>query len=82
MNPETVRQLLMDDFADAEVHVQGADGVHFEALIVTPDFEGLSRIQRHRRVYQVLGAHIDSNALHALSMKLLTPAEYADRREA
>ena len=37
-------------------HVQVAgDGQHFEALIVSPEFEGLSRIRRHQRVYAALG---------------------------
>ena len=34
--------------------VQG-DGQHFYATIVSPEFEGLSRVHRHQRVYAALG---------------------------
>jgi acid stress-induced BolA-like protein IbaG/YrbA len=57
-------------------HVQVAgDGQHFEALIVSSEFEGLSRIGRHQRVYAALGDRMREE-IHALSMTTLTPAEW------
>ncbi|HKJ94063.1 MAG TPA: BolA/IbaG family iron-sulfur metabolism protein [Gammaproteobacteria bacterium] len=76
MNPETIKQLLEEGLNDARVEVVG-DGQHFQALIVTPDFEGEALIARHRRVNAVLREHIDSNMLHAISMRTLTPGEAA-----
>jgi acid stress-induced BolA-like protein IbaG/YrbA len=55
--------------------VQG-DGQHFYATIVSPEFEGLSRVHRHQRVYAALGERMRAE-IHALSMKTLTPAEWA-----
>ena len=55
------------------VSVSG-DGRHFEAVIVSPEFEGKSRVQRHQRVFQALGDRMREE-IHALSMKTLTPAE-------
>ena len=52
------------------------DGHHWEALIVSPAFEGKTRIQRHQLVYAALGERMREE-IHALSMKTLTPAEYA-----
>ena len=52
------------------------DGRHFFATIVSPEFEGLSRIRRHQRVYAALGDRMREQ-IHALSMKTLTPAEFA-----
>lgn len=75
MDPETIEQLLRQQLQEPEVQVTG-DGRHFQAVIVTPEFDGLSRIKRHRRVYDVLGEHIDSDSLHAISMKTLTPSEW------
>jgi len=55
------------------------DGRHFQALIVSAAFTGLSRVARQQRVNAVLNAHFDSGALHALSMQCLTPDEARER---
>jgi acid stress-induced BolA-like protein IbaG/YrbA len=52
------------------------DGRHFFATIVSAEFEGMSRIKRHQRVYQALGERMREQ-IHALSMKTLTPAEWS-----
>ena len=56
------------------------DGHHFEALIVSAEFSGLSRVARHQRINAALRARLESNELHALSMKTLTPDEWAAQR--
>jgi acid stress-induced BolA-like protein IbaG/YrbA len=58
-----------------ELRVAG-DGQHFEALIVSPAFRGRSRVQRHQLVYAALGERMREE-VHALSMKTLTPEEWA-----
>jgi BolA protein len=50
-------------------------GTHFKVLIVSAAFEGLSRVQRHQRVYIILEGELQGS-LHALALKTLTPAEY------
>ena len=75
MTPDTIRQLIEQGLPGARVHVQGDDGVHFEALVVCDAFQGKSQVARHRMVYAILGEHIDSGALHALGLKTKTPAE-------
>lgn len=57
------------------LEVEG-DGEHFFATIVSPSFEGLSRVRRHQAVYAALGDRMRAE-IHALSMKTLTPAEHA-----
>jgi len=52
------------------------DGQHFQALVVSNAFAGKSRIQRHQLVYAVLGERMREE-IHALSMKTLTPEEFA-----
>ncbi len=49
---------------------------HFSLLVVSAAFEGLARVARHRRVYQLLGAEL-AQGLHALTMTLMTPDELA-----
>ena len=53
------------------------DGRHWYATIVSPECEGKRAIQRHQRVYATLGAKMQSDEVHALSMKTFTPAEWA-----
>jgi stress-induced morphogen len=60
----------------AEVQVEDltGGGDHFRAEIVSPQFEGLSRIEQHQLVYGVFGDEV-GGAIHALSIKTSTPGE-------
>jgi len=52
----------------------GRDGHHFEAVIVSPEFRGKTRVQQHQVVYRALGDRMREE-IHALSMKTLTPED-------
>lgn len=52
---------------------------HYTVEVVAPSFAGLSRVERSRRVHEVLAAEFGTG-LHALSLRLLTPEEAAARR--
>jgi stress-induced morphogen len=58
----------------AQVNVEDltGGGDHFRAEIVSDRFEGLSRIEQHRLVYDVFGDEI-GGAIHALSIKTSSP---------
>ena len=43
-------------------------GDHFRATVVAPEFSGLTRLQQHRRVYDVFGAELGGE-IHALSLQ-------------
>ncbi|OWQ83383.1 BolA family transcriptional regulator [Roseateles aquatilis] len=73
--PEEVQNYIAQGLACSELQVEG-DGRHFFATIVSAEFDGLSRIKRHQRVYQALGDRMREQ-IHALSMKTLTPDEWA-----
>ena len=49
---------------------------HFDVRIVSAQFDGLSRVERQRRIYAALDAQF-KRGLHALSLKALTPTEAA-----
>ena len=70
-----VRDYIAAGLACDHLEVDG-DGRHFFATIVSAEFEGLSRVHRHQRVYAALGERMREQ-IHALSMKTLTPAEHA-----
>lgn len=76
MTAEELENLIRAGMACEHLRVAG-DGRHWEALIVSPEFEGKRLIQRHQRVYATLGARMQTDEVHALSMKTFTPAEWA-----
>ncbi len=49
---------------------------HYNVMIVSPVFQGLSRVARSRAVHEALAEEF-ATGLHALSLKLSTPAEVA-----
>lgn len=72
--PEDIRNHIARALPCDVLEVRG-DGHHFEALIVSPAFEGKTRVQRHQLVYAALGERMREE-VHALSMKTLAPSEY------
>ena len=52
---------------------------HFKLVVVTDDFKGRSRVDRHRRVYACLADELASG-VHALALHLLSAQEWADRQ--
>jgi len=77
VTPETIQQLLAQGLPTEHLTVTG-DGRHFEAVIVSVAFAGKSRVQRQQLVYQTLGAAMNDEMIHALSMKTHTPQEWAN----
>ena len=76
MNAEQLQQLISAGLPCDHLTVEG-DGRHWFATIVSPAFEGKRLIQRHQLVYGTLGQKMHTDEVHALSMKTLTPAEWA-----
>ncbi len=76
MDPKEVCRLIEDGLEAAEVDVRSDDGSHFAALVVSDQFEGLRPLQRHQLVYKTLGERV-GREIHALTIRALTPAEYA-----
>lgn len=74
LTPEQIEAWIRSGLPDAQVQVEG-DGRHFQALVISPGFGGLNRVQRQQRVNAVLKAHFETETLHALSMRCLTPEE-------
>ena len=75
VTPESIESSIRAGLACERVEVIG-DGQHFQALVVAAAFAGKSRIQRHQLVYAALGERMREE-VHALSMKTLTPEEFA-----
>ena len=76
MDTNAVQSLIQQGMPEAKVEVHGPDGVHFEALVVSPVFAGKLPLARHRMVYATLG-ELMGREIHALSLRTLTPEEAA-----
>lgn len=75
VTPESIQIDIAQNMATEYLTVTG-DGQHFEAVVVSVEFAGKSRIQRQQLVYQTLGDRMKGE-IHALSMKTFTPEEWA-----
>ena len=73
MEPDEIRRLIADGLTCEEVSVNG-DGRHFEAVVVSADFEGKASLARHRMVYATLGSKM-GNEIHALGLRTVAPGE-------
>ena len=78
MNPDIIKSMIAAGMPGATIQVEGADGVHFEAVVIASEFAGMRPLQRHRRVYDTLGDKLGGE-IHALSLKTYTPEEWAAR---
>jgi acid stress-induced BolA-like protein IbaG/YrbA len=73
----SIEKSIREGLSVTHLEVHG-DGAHFEAVVVSPQFEGLARVRRHQLVYAALGDRMREE-IHALSMKTLSPDEWASR---
>jgi stress-induced morphogen len=73
-SPDELKSRIEQAIPGAEVAVEDltGGGDHFRAEIVSDRFEGLSRIEQHRLIYNVFGDEV-GGPIHALSLKTSTP---------
>ena len=71
-----VELVIVDDSSRHEGHAGHRPGgeTHFTVRIVSPEFTGLSRVERQRRVYAALAGEM-KNRIHALALTTLAPGE-------
>ena len=76
MHAEEIKQFIEAGLRQCTANVEGDDGVHFTATVISPDFSGKSRVQKQQLVYATLGQRIHDGTIHALSIKTFTPEEW------
>ena len=75
VQPDQIKGYIEQGLPCEHVEVHG-DGHHFEAVIVSAEFRGKSKVQQHQLVYRALGDRMREE-IHALSMRTLTPEQWA-----
>ena len=78
MTSDQLEAIIASQLPCQHLSVEG-DGRHWYATIVSTQFEGLRLIQRHQKVYATLGQKMQTDEVHALSMKTFTPSEWANQ---
>lgn len=74
-----IKLLLEPHFRNAEIEVS-SDGYHFDVLIVSDIFQGLTPVRKQQLVYAAINDKITDGSLHAVNMKLFTPAQWASKK--
>jgi BolA protein len=88
---QTIREKLTAALAPLELSVEDESArhaghagarpqgeTHFNVRIVSAAFDGMSRVERQRRVYAVLAEELRER-VHALALTTLTPGESAKK---
>ena len=74
MLTESIKMTILKAIPDATVFVEdpNQDGEHFEAIVVSPSFEGISLVKQHQLVMKSLKVSFETT-VHALALKTFTP---------
>lgn len=70
IQPQEIEALIRARFPQADIHVEGEDGIHLAATVVDDSFRGMTRVQQQRAVYAALKDQLAGAdaALHALQL--------------
>lgn len=75
MQAEEIKALIEAQLNDCQAQVE-VNGSHISLAIVSPDFDGLSKVKRQQMVNKVLFEKITSGAIHAIDrIDAVAPSE-------
>jgi acid stress-induced BolA-like protein IbaG/YrbA len=78
MEPSEVKAVIENGISESEAIVT-ADGNKYTAIVVSDVFEGKTMVAEQKMVYALLNEHIQSGAIHALTIKAYTQQEWAEQ---
>ena len=76
MRADAIKHLIETNLQECTAIVEGDDGVHFTATVISSNFREKNRIQKQQMVYTALGNRIQDGTIHAISIKTFTPEEW------
>ena len=81
MTPEQIQVRLQDLGPGTQAQVTDLTGTqnHYQAVIVSPAFEGKMMMEHHRMVFGLFKSEVDSGELHALTLKTYSPSQFEKR---
>ncbi|MCY7383916.1 MAG: BolA family protein [Microcoleus sp.] len=83
VTPSQVAEMIQTGLPDAKLKIDDLNGGgdHYQVRVVSAAFEGKSRVQQHQLVYGALKQAMASEAIHALALETLTPAEWEAKNQ-
>jgi len=78
MEPDVVKQIIEAGIPGCDATVS-ADGSKYTAIVVSDEFEGKTLLVKQKMVYATVNEHIQSGAIHALTIKAYTKSEWAEQ---
>lgn len=74
---EEIKSKIQETLPDATIYVSDPnnDGEHFQAIVISPTFEGLSLVKQHQLVMNALKEEFKEK-VHALALKTMTPEKW------
>lgn len=75
MNASEVKELLEAKIEGSQVTADG-EGCNFSITVVADAFDGLNTVKRQQLIYSHLQDAISTGAIHAVTMKTYTPAQF------
>ena len=82
VEPNVVEEKIVEGVgAVSHVSIKDLTGTkdHYEATVVSTNFEGKNRVEQHQLVYQALG-ELMSGPVHALALKTFTPDAWEKKK--
>ncbi|TCK07318.1 BolA family protein [Marinobacterium mangrovicola] len=79
MQAEEVKQIIESELDGCTVYTTG-EGCDFQVTAVGECFAGLTPVKKQQLVYGCLTEQIASGAIHAVSIKTYTPAQWAAKQ--
>ena len=78
-----VKESIEGQLGDSTVFVKDltGGGDHLEAIVVSPDFAGKTRVRQHQMVYAALKDEMATEAIHALALRTFTPEKWQEAGE-
>lgn len=76
MNTEEIKSLVQEHLQECEVFVEG-EGSNYQVVVVGEVFADLNAVKRQQLIYACLNEQIASGAIHALTIKTYTPAQWS-----
>lgn len=83
LDASALKARILQEWPQAQVDFIDTTGTgdHFQAVVISPSFEGKGMVEQHQMVYALFEAELKSGALHALALKTYSPTQWDKRQK-
>lgn len=82
MSPDDIKAVIESAVPQATAYVTDPnnDGQHFQAIVVSPIFEGMFLVKQHQMVMKALKEAF-AESVHALALKTFSPQKWQEVKQ-